>query len=128
MPHLLRIWVEHSISNHVVHCQACGWTGHGHQQRHLFLYWWHIHLWECVSHSSCEGTSWVVWIDQQGPWTLRNSTYVFGLDVWEEYGRLQWWCESEFLTTPNILTRRSIFSLCGKMTEHLPVRDWLCES
>ena len=26
---------------------------------------------------------------------------------------------------PDVLTRRSIFSLCGKLTGHLPVGGWL---
>ena len=42
---------------------------------------------------------------------LRNSTHVLDLRVWEEHRILQRRHEGELLTAPNVLSRRSIFSM-----------------
>ena len=57
---------------------------------------------------------------------LRYGTRVLGLRVMEEHGKLQWCHGSELPMLLDILTRRSIFSLCGKLMGHLPVCSWLC--
>ena len=52
------------------------------------------------------------------PEWLRDSTRILGLRVMEKHG-------GELPMLPDILTRWSIFSLCGKLTGHLPVCGWL---
>ena len=43
----------------------------------------------------------------------------------EKHGKLQWCRRGELPMLLDILTHRSIFSLCGKLTGHLAVRGWL---
>ena len=56
------------------------------------------------------------------PERLRDGTRVLGLRVMKKHGKLQWSRGGELPMLPDILTRRSIFSLCGKLTGHLPAR------
>ena len=44
----------------------------------------------------------------------------------EKHGKLQWCRGGELPMLPEVLTRRSIFSLCGKLMGHLPVCGLLC--
>ena len=62
---------------------------------------------------------------RKDPEQLRDGTHVLGLRVMEKHGKLQWCCGGELPMLPDILARRSIFSLCGKLTGHLPVCGWL---
>ena len=48
-----------------------------------------------------------------------------GLFVIEKHAKLQWCRGGELPKLPDVLTRRSIFSLCGKLTGHHPVCGWL---
>ena len=59
------------------------------------------------------------------PEWLRDGTRVLGLRVMEKHGKFQWCRGGELPMLPDVLTRRSIFSLCGKLTGHLPVCGWL---
>ena len=50
---------------------------------------------------------------------------LLGLSVWGERGTLRWKRDNDFGAVPERLTRRSVFSLCGKLTGHYPVCGWL---
>ena len=50
---------------------------------------------------------------------------MLGLDVWGERGELRWKRNNAFGEVPDTLTRRSVFSFCGKLIGHLPVCGWL---
>ena len=42
-----------------------------------------------------------------------------------EHGRLFWKRDNEVADVPNELTRKSVFSYCGKLVGHYPVCSWL---
>ena len=72
-------------------------------------------------------------LNSKDPELLRNCVHVLGLHVWEEHGRLQWRRGGKLLTAPNVLNHWGIFTLCGKLTGHLPVClasycDFICEA
>ena len=50
---------------------------------------------------------------------------VLGLQVGIENKKLFWRRDNDFGEIPSSLTRRKIFSLCGKMTGNFPVCGWL---
>ena len=52
---------------------------------------------------------------------LRDGARVLGLQVWEKDGTLRWKRGSQIPEIPNRLTRRRVFSLCGKLVGQFPV-------
>ena len=50
---------------------------------------------------------------------------MLGLRVWGKHGKLFWKRNNEVADVPNELTRRSVFSYCGKLVGHYPVCGWL---
>lgn len=56
---------------------------------------------------------------------LASGARVLGLDVWGESGKLLWKRSNSLGEIPLVLTRRSVFSCCGKLVGHLPVCGWL---
>lgn len=50
---------------------------------------------------------------------------VLGLSVWGDSQKLMWKRCNEVPAVPSVMTRRTVFSLCGKLTSHLPVCGWL---
>ena len=56
---------------------------------------------------------------------VSDGTRVLGLSVKAIEGRLAWKRSNAILEVPVVLTRRSVFSLCGKLIGHLPVCGWL---
>ena len=56
---------------------------------------------------------------------LRDGARVLGLQVWEKDGTLRWKRGSQIPEIPDGLTRRRVFSLCGKLVGHFPVCGWL---
>ena len=56
---------------------------------------------------------------------LTNGTRVLGLEVWGEQGKLLWKRSNALGEVPRVLTRRTVFSFCGKLIGHLPVCGWL---
>ena len=58
------------------------------------------------------------------PEQLVGGTLVLGLRVWGEDGGL-FWKDNEIADLSNELTRRSVFSYCGKLDGHYPVYGWL---
>ena len=59
------------------------------------------------------------------PEQLSSGARVLGVYVWEERGKLRWRRDGERPTVPDILTRRAVFSVCGRLTGHFPVGVWL---
>ena len=56
---------------------------------------------------------------------VADGARVLGLEVWGERGELHWKRNNTFGEVPDTLTRRSVFSFCGKLIGHLPVCGWL---
>ncbi|KRY27734.1 Pol polyprotein, partial [Trichinella spiralis] len=50
---------------------------------------------------------------------------LLGLKVWGERGKLMWRRDNNVGGVPDVLTRRSVFSYCGKLVSHFPVCGWL---
>ncbi|XP_003370059.1 conserved hypothetical protein [Trichinella spiralis] len=50
---------------------------------------------------------------------------LLGLKVWGERGKLMWRRDNDVGEVPDVLTRRSVFSYCGKLVSHFPVCGWL---
>ena len=56
---------------------------------------------------------------------LEDRAWVLGLDIrWEE-STLKWKQKSVVPGIPEVHTGRTVFFLCGKLVEHLPVCSWL---
>ena len=60
------------------------------------------------------------------PEQLSSGARVLGIYVWEEHGKLRWRRNGEHPKVPDVLTRRAVFSVCGRLTGHFPVSGWLC--
>ena len=60
------------------------------------------------------------------PEKLWDGVQVLGLQVWGEDNSLYWRRGNKIPNIPRVITRRNIFSLCGKLVGHLPVGGWLC--
>ncbi|CAM1326679.1 Uncharacterised protein r2_g3561 [Pycnogonum litorale] len=56
---------------------------------------------------------------------LSNGAKVLGLEVWGEDETIRWKRGSQREDVPNVLTRRTVFSFCGKLVGHLPICGWL---
>ncbi|KAG0714885.1 hypothetical protein GWK47_001430 [Chionoecetes opilio] len=56
---------------------------------------------------------------------LAEGARVLGLRVWGEQRGLVWKRDSEVDNVPSELTRRVVFSFCGKLVGHYPVCGWL---
>ena len=59
------------------------------------------------------------------PERLQNSARVLGLTVREKDKMLIWEQGDEVPSMPQVLTRRSVFSFCGKLVGYFPVVKWL---
>ena len=57
--------------------------------------------------------------------SVSRGARVLGLDVRGDSQGLVWKRYNEAPSPPPVMTRRSVFSWCGKMTSHLPVCGWL---
>ncbi|KFD56667.1 LOW QUALITY PROTEIN: hypothetical protein M513_02343 [Trichuris suis] len=56
---------------------------------------------------------------------VANGARVLGLRVCGERGQLEWKRDNQVANVPERLTRRSVFSCCGKLVSHFPVCGWL---
>lgn len=56
---------------------------------------------------------------------IPDGARVLGLRVWGERQGLFWRRETRDIEMPSKLTRRSVFSICGRLTSHFPVCGWL---
>ena len=56
---------------------------------------------------------------------LADGARVLGLRVWGEQRGLVWKRDSEVDNVPSELTKRVVFSFCGKLVGHYPVCGWL---
>ena len=61
----------------------------------------------------------------KAPEPLKTGTKVLGLEVRSEAGKLHWKRGSDVPEMPPVLTRRKVFSVCGKLVGHFPVCGWL---
>ena len=59
------------------------------------------------------------------PERLQDGARVLGLQVWGEDNSLYWRRGNKIPDMPRVVTRRNVFSLCGKLVGHLPVGGWL---
>ena len=59
------------------------------------------------------------------PEHVREGTRLQGLHVWRDRDVLQWGRADDVVALPFQLTRRSVFSICGKLLVHFPVCNWL---
>ena len=59
------------------------------------------------------------------PQRVADGARVLGLQVWGEEGKLLWKRVGKIPDVPDIITRRSVFSFCGKLVGHLPICGWL---
>ena len=59
------------------------------------------------------------------PERLQDGVRVLGLQVWGEDNSLYWRRGNKIPYMPRVVTRRNVFSLCGKLVGHLPVGGWL---
>ncbi|KAG0699585.1 hypothetical protein GWK47_002949 [Chionoecetes opilio] len=56
---------------------------------------------------------------------VHEGARVLGMRVWGERRGLFWKRDNNIADMPEKLTRRTVFSLCGQLTSHLPVCGWL---
>ena len=61
------------------------------------------------------------------PERLQDGALVLGLQVRGEDNSLYWRKRNKIPDMPRVVTRRNIFSLCGKLVWHLPMGGWLRE-
>lgn len=61
----------------------------------------------------------------KSPERVTDGTRVLGLRVWGEHQHLVWKRDNEVDDVPSVLSRRSVFSYCGKLVSHYPVCGWL---
>lgn len=59
------------------------------------------------------------------PERVSEGARVLGMRVWGERDSLVWKRDNDLGELPEQLTRRTVFSLCGRLTAHLPVCGWL---
>ncbi|KAG0718053.1 hypothetical protein GWK47_053227 [Chionoecetes opilio] len=59
------------------------------------------------------------------PARVADGARVLGLRVWGERGSLHWKRDNKVGEVPSRLTRRSVFSYCGRLLGHFPVCGWL---
>lgn len=59
------------------------------------------------------------------PERVAKGARVLGLKVWGEHHSLAWGRDGRISELPEQLTRRSVFSYCGKLVGHFPVCGWL---
>ena len=71
------------------------------------------------THLQCFGLS------SKTPERMTEGARVLGLRVKQTDDRLQWSRDNAFGTIPEKLTRRLVFSFCGRLTGHHPVCGWL---
>ena len=64
-------------------------------------------------------------LECKDPERLGDGAQVLGLAVAMEHGKLRYKRGSMVPDAPDIVTRRAVFSLCGRLVEHFPV--WLVE-
>uniref|UniRef100_A0A5S6Q541 RNase H domain-containing protein n=1 Tax=Trichuris muris TaxID=70415 RepID=A0A5S6Q541_TRIMR len=61
----------------------------------------------------------------KAPARVADSARVLGLKVWGENEKLFWKRDSGIDDVPKLMTRRSVFSYCGRLVGHYPVCGWL---
>lgn len=59
------------------------------------------------------------------PAVALSGSRVLGLRIYEEKGEFMWKRDNVIETPEGKLTKRELFSLCGKLVGHFPVASWL---
>ena len=59
------------------------------------------------------------------PESMQAGARALGLQVWGEEGALRWRRGGTVPEVPPQVTRRDVFSICGKLVSHYPVCGWL---
>ena len=59
------------------------------------------------------------------PESMQAGARALGLQVWGEGGALRWRRGGTIPEVPPQVTRRDVFSICGKLVSHYPVCGWL---
>ena len=59
------------------------------------------------------------------PECMRAGARALGLQVWGEEGVLRWRRSGPLPDVPMQVTRRDVFSICGRLVSHYPVCGWL---
>ena len=59
------------------------------------------------------------------PEQLSSGAHVLGVYVWEEHGKRRWRHDGERPKVPDVLTCRTIFTECGRLSGHFPICGWL---
>ena len=57
--------------------------------------------------------------------TVKTTSVFYITTSYSGHGELRWKRTNTFGELPDVLTRRTVFSFCGKMIGHLPVCGWL---
>ena len=65
-------------------------------------------------------------LECKDPERLKDGTWVLRLAVVMEHGKLWWKWGTMVLDALDIVTRRAVFSLCGRLVWHFQVCGWLC--
>ena len=74
---------------------------------------------EVVKHLEAYG------LTSKQPENMCEGARALGLQVWGENGTLQWCRSGTVSDVPQQVTRRDVFSICGKLVSHYPVCGWL---
>ena len=64
-------------------------------------------------------------LECKDPERFEDGARVLGLAVAMEHGKVRWKRGSMVVDAPDIVTRRAVFSLCGRLVRHFPVCGWL---
>ena len=64
-------------------------------------------------------------LQSKSPERLQEGARALGLQVWGERGALRWCRGGTLPDVPQHVTRREVFSICGKLVSHYPVCGWL---
>ncbi|KAK4326819.1 hypothetical protein Pmani_002676 [Petrolisthes manimaculis] len=61
----------------------------------------------------------------KAPECVVDGARILGLRVWREHGKLYWGRDGGLGGLPRHMTRRTVFSYCGKLVGNFPVCGWL---
>ena len=64
-------------------------------------------------------------LSSKQPESMWAGARALGLQVWGEKNTLQWCRSGSLPDVPQRVTRRDVFSICGKLVSHYPVCGWL---